>query len=306
MNGGGLAGSVTQRPSVLVLAGVDPSGGAGIAADLQAIAAQGAHALTVVTALTVQDNDRVFAVHPVAPELLLLQAQALIDKIEISAVKIGITGSAANARAIAQLIVQLRQRRPDLPVVLDTVLASGHGDMLSRDDAVQALAPLLPLATLITPNGPEAAALCGPAAGAIAALPSHAATLAPRPEHAGARASVSAPAPAHPDGQAARAHAHARLLLARGCANVLVSGGHEDGDTVVNRWFAADGTQQDWSWPRLHAEFHGSGCTLAAAIAGQLAQRLPLPRALAKAQQYCHDALQHAYAIAPGQLMPRR
>ena len=265
MNGG-----TVQRPAVLVLAGIDPSGGAGLAADLQAIAAQGAHALTVVTALTVQDNDRVFAVHPVAPELLLQQARALIDKIEISAVKIGITGSAANARAIAELIGQLRQRQPGLPVVLDTVLASGHGDMLSRDDAVQALAPLLPLATLITPNGPEAAALCGgPRGGA----------------HAGT-------------------HAHA--LLARGCANVLVSGGHDDGDTVVNRWFSTGGTQQDWRWPRLHAGFHGSGCTLAAAIAGQLAQRLPLVRALAKAQQYCYDTLRHAYAIAPGQLMPRR
>ena len=284
--------SVSQRPAVLVLAGVDPSGGAGIAADLQAIAHQGAHALTVVTALTVQDNDRVFAVHPVAPELLRQQAQALIDKIEISAVKIGIIGSAANARAIAELIAQLRQHQPGLPVVLDTVLASGHGDMLSRDDAVQALAPLLPLATLITPNGPEAAALCG-------TRPLSAAQAIAEGELALADSGTDAPA-------ALRARAHARLLLARGCANVLVSGGHDDGDAVVNRWFGADGAQQDWTWPRLHAEFHGSGCTLAAAIAGQLAQRLPLARALAKAQQYCHDSLQHAYAIAPGQLMPRR
>ena len=262
--------SLAQRPAVLVFAGVDPSGGAGIAADLQAIFHQGAHALTVVTALTVQDNDRVYAVHPVAPELLRQQAQALIDKVSISAVKIGITGSAANARVIAELVGQLCLRQPDLPVVLDTVLASGHGDLLSRDDAVLALAPLLPLATLITPNRPEAAALSG--------LPS-------------AQARVSA---------------QAQALLARGCANVLVTGGHDDGEEVVNRWFAPDGTVQDWRWPRLHAEFHGSGCTLAAAIAGQLAQHLPLARALAKAQQYCADTLQYAYAIAPGQLMPRR
>lgn len=256
------------RPAVLVFAGVDPSGGAGIAADLQAICHQGAHALTVVTALTVQDNDRVYAVHPVAPELLRHQALALIDKVGIGAVKIGITGSAANARVIAELIMQLRSRQPDLPVVLDTVLASGHGDMLSRDDAVQALAPLLPLATLVTPNRPEAAALSG--------LP-------------------GAPAPAQ-----------AQALLEQGCANVLITGGHDDGEDVVNRWYGADGAVQDWRWPRLHAEFHGSGCTLAAAIAGQLAQQVPLPRALAKAQQYCAEALQYAYAIAPGQLMPRR
>src|SRR5471032_15271 len=117
-----------DRVSVLVFAGVDPSGGAGIAADLQAIAAQGAHALTVVTALTAQDNDRVTAVWPVDSETLIRQAQTLIAKIAISAIKIGIPGSAANARAIAALIVQLRERQPDLPVVLDPVLASGHGD----------------------------------------------------------------------------------------------------------------------------------------------------------------------------------
>lgn len=262
--------SVPQRPCVLVFAGVDPSGGAGIAADLQAIYHQGAHALTVVTALTVQDNDRVYAVHPVAPDLLRHQAQALIDKVSIGAVKIGITGSAANARVIAELIGQLRARQPELPVVLDTVLASGHGDMLSRDDAVQALAPLLPLATLITPNRPEAAALSG--------LPS----------------------------AQARVPVQAQALLDQGCANVLVTGGHDDGEDVVNRWYGADGTAQDWRWPRLHAGFHGSGCTLAAAIAGQLAQQVPLSRALAKAQQYCAETLQYAYAIAPGQLMPRR
>ena len=107
------------RPVVLVFAGLDPSGGAGLAADILAIAAQGAHALPVITALTVQDNDRVFAVEPVAPELLRRQAQALIDKMAIHAVKIGIPGSAANAAVIAQLIAQLRLARPDLPVVLN-------------------------------------------------------------------------------------------------------------------------------------------------------------------------------------------
>ena len=127
---------VPMRHTVLVFAGLDPSGGAGLAADIVSIAAQGAHALPVITALTVQDNDRVFGVEAVAPELLRRQAQALIDKMAIHAVKIGIPGSAANAAVIAQLIAQLRLARPGLPVVLDPVLASGHGDVLSRDDAV--------------------------------------------------------------------------------------------------------------------------------------------------------------------------
>ena len=246
-------------PTVLVFAGVDPSGGAGIAADILAISAQGAHALPVVTALTVQDNDRVFSVEAVAPALLRRQAQALIDKLAIDAVKIGIPGSAANAAVIAQLIVQLRRANPDLPVVLDPVLASGHGDVLSRDDAVLALAPLLPVTTIIVPNGPEAAALGG-----------------------------------------------AENLLAQGCAHVLVTGGHGEGEMVVNRWLDADGGQRAWRWPRLPGEFHGSGCTLASAIAARLALGGPMSAVLAGAQAYCHAALARAYAVAPGQLMPQR
>ena len=250
---------VPMRHTVLVFAGLDPSGGAGLAADILAIAAQGAHALPVITALTVQDNDRVFAVEPVAPELLRRQAQALIDKMAIHAVKIGIPGSAANAAVIAQLIAQLRQARPDLPVVLDPVLASGHGDVLSRDDAVLALAPLLPLTTVIVPNGPEALALGG-----------------------------------------------AEKLRAQGCQHVLVTGGHGDGEAVLNRWFDDAGGEREWRWPRLPGEFHGSGCTLASAIAARLALGQALPEALDLAQSYSHVALADAYAIAPGQLMPQR
>ena len=247
------------RPVVLVFSGLDPSGGAGLAADILSIAAQGAHALPVITALTVQDNDRVFGVEAVAPELLRRQAQALIDKVAIHAVKIGIPGSAANAAVIAQLVRQLRQARPDLPVVLDPVLASGHGDVLSRDDAVLALAPLLPLTTVIVPNGPEALALGG-----------------------------------------------TENLRAQGCQHVLVTGGHGDGEAVLNRWFDDAGGEREWRWPRLPGEFHGSGCTLASAIAARLALGQALPEALDLAQSYSHAALAGAYAIAPGQLMPQR
>lgn len=253
-------------PVVLVFAGVDPSGGAGIAADIVAIAAQGAHALPVITALTVQDNNRVHSVHPVEPELVRRQAQALIDSVAIAAVKIGIPGSAANAAEIARLIVQLRQRQPGLPVVLDPVLASGHGDLLCRGDAVQALAPLLPVATVIVPNGPEAASLAG----------------------------------------ASGLDAQAAFLQAQGCRHVLVTGGHGEGETVLNCWYGPDGARHDWHWPRLPGQFHGSGCTLASSVAAQLATGAAMPAALASAQVYCHAALAAAYAIAPGQLMPQR
>ncbi|MFC3109787.1 hydroxymethylpyrimidine/phosphomethylpyrimidine kinase [Undibacterium arcticum] len=265
-----------RRPCVLVFAGADPSGGAGITADIQAIAANGAHPLTVITALTVQDNDRVFAVQPVSAELLRQQAEALIAKIGIAAVKIGIVGNRANAAAIADLIGALRQVNPSLPVVLDPVLASGHGDTLTTDDAVQAIAPLLPLATLITPNLPEAAKLCG------AGLTQQ---------------------------------AQARALLQCGCGNVLIKGGHGSDDIVRNHWYADgvgfDGTNSaksanSWQWRRLPGSFHGSGCTLASAIAARLACGESMADAIAAAQDYCHHALATSYSIADGQRMPDR
>lgn len=255
-----------NRPSVLVFSGSDPSGGAGMQADVQAIAALGAHPLSVVTSLTVQDNDRVYAVHPVPVALLMQQAQVLMEKIEVAAIKIGIVGNRANAEAIAAVIQQLRQTRPDLPVVLDPVLASGHGDALALEDAVGTLAPLMALATLVTPNLPEATVLSG-----------------------GDR----------------RTDSQADALLAQGCQHVLIKGGHAHDDKVVNRWFTA-GEFRSWAWPRLPGAFHGSGCTLASAIAALLANGKPMADAIEDGQAYCHQALEHAYAIADGQMIPSR
>ena len=254
------------RPCVLVFAGLDPSGGAGMQADIEAIGGVGAHALPIITALTVQDNDRVFAVNPVDPAILRHQAQVLADKIPIAAVKIGIVGNRANAAEIADLIRELRQRKPELPVVLDTVLGSGHGYALSDGGPERALAPLISLATLITPNLLEATRLCPDAVGA--------------------------------DEQA-------QHLLSAGSENVLIKGGHGDGSSVTNRWFAK-GIAEAWNWPRLPGEFHGSGCTLASAIAGLLAKGLAMYDALERGQSFCQEALSSSYAIAPGQRMPNR
>lgn len=243
--------------TVLVFSGLDPSGGAGIAADLTAIAAQGAHALPLVTALTVQDQNRVYGVEPVAAALLVRQAEALAAALRIDAVKIGIPGSRANAEAIAAIIGKLRQRDPALPVVLDPVLASGHGDALTVDgggraDALAALAPLLPLVTVLVPNLAEDAAIDSAA-----------------------------------------------------CAHVLVTGGHGSGALVVNRW-RGGGQQREWRWPRLAGEFHGSGCTLAAAIAARLALGETVDTALEAAQRYVQRALAESFAVGPGQRIPRR
>jgi hydroxymethylpyrimidine/phosphomethylpyrimidine kinase len=245
------------RPCVLVCAGLDPSGGAGIQADIEAISAQGAHALPLVTALTVQDNNAVREVVPIDAGILRRQAALLAETMPIRAVKIGIPGSVENAEAIAGIVALLRAIRRDLPVVLDPVLASGRGDSLARGDALGALAPLLAVTTLLVPNLPEAAAL-------------------------GIDGKTPLP-----------------------CPHVLVTGGHGEGADVVNRWLSEAGTRE-WRWPRLRGEFHGSGCTLASSIAARLALGDPMAQALEHGQRWCDRTLAHAYAIAPGQRIPRR
>jgi len=272
------------RPCVLVFSGHDPSGGAGIQADVEAITAQGAHALTVVTSLTVQDNNQVYAVHAVAPEIVLAQAECLIKNFPIAAVKLGIVGSAQNAVLIARIIRRLRGQCPALPVVLDPVLGSGRGQQLSLDDATLALAPLLDVASLITPNLPE-----------VGRLATHGSTVKQQ----------------------------AISLLGGVCRDVLLKGGHGVDEEVCNRWFrlheslsqrvsdaqTVNGFQlseKQWSWPRLVGEFHGSGCTLAAAIAAQLACGQSMEASLFAAQSYTQSCLQQAYSIAPGQLIPQR
>jgi hydroxymethylpyrimidine/phosphomethylpyrimidine kinase len=297
---------------VLVFAGADPSGGAGIAADIQAITALGAHPLPVLTALTVQDNNRVHSVVPVATEIVLQQARALLAAVPVSAIKIGIPGSVENAAAIAQLIVELRAMHraaagaapgwasrlySEPPVVLDPVLRSGHGDALGHGDAALALAPLLPLATLITPNGPEAAAL---ARHARAVTTTAAAVLNHTAGVASAAVLDAVALHAHND-----ALSYAHTLRALGCQHVLVTGGHDEGEQVINRWLGPT-QQQNWHWPRLKGSFHGSGCTLASAIAALLAQGVSMAQALAKGQGYTQRALSASYAIAPGQRIPQR
>lgn len=260
--------STVAPPTVLVFAGSDPSGGAGIQADITAIAALGVHPFSVPTVLTAQDNRTVFQVFPVPAELVRHQAQVLIDRFKIDAVKLGVLGNRANAEVVAELIRTLRQRQPDLPVVLDPVLANSGGDALSLDEPVAALTPLFGLASVITPNRPEAMRLCS--------------------------------------GETDSAR-QASLLLQRGCQQVLLKGGHgTEADLVINRLFDTHGVETQWSWPRLPGEFHGSGCTLAAAISAWLAHGLSMQDAVAAAQSYCQRTLTDSYALADGQRFPNR
>ncbi len=254
-------------PAVLVFAGSDPSGGAGLQADLATLAAAGCHPLSVVTALTAQDTAGVAAIQPVAADWVSRQAQVVLADMAVGAFKIGMVATRANAAAIAAVLTA----HPEVPVVLDPVLASGRGDPLGTGDIATALAELLvPRATVMTPNGPEAR------------------RLAARP------------------GETPSLEACARRLLGRGAKFVLVTGAHEPTAQVVNALYDASGLVRTDRWERLPGEYHGSGCTLASAIAAGLARGLPIAEAVQAAQDFTWQALAHAFRPGAGQSIPDR
>jgi hydroxymethylpyrimidine/phosphomethylpyrimidine kinase len=251
-------------PLVLVFAGNDPTGGAGLTADTEALASQGCHTCPVVTALTVQDSGAVHEFVPVDAALVVAQARAVLEDLPVAAVKIGMLGSIANAQAVHSILADY----PELPVVLDPVLHAGGGGDLAEEEMPDALRTLLiPQATLVTPNRAEARAL---------------APMADTP----------------------KACAHALLDL--GCGWVLVTGADEGGDRVENYLYGEDRHVEVFTQERLHGSFHGSGCTLAGAAAGLLAQGLEPPEAVRKAQDYTWRALQAGGRPGMGQYLPDR
>jgi hydroxymethylpyrimidine/phosphomethylpyrimidine kinase len=250
---------------VLAFAGSDPSGGAGLQADLATLAALDCHPLSVLTAITAQDTAGVTGVLPVASEWVTKQARVALADMPAAAFKIGMVATAENAAAIAAVLDQ----HPGVPVVLDPVLASGRGDPLGSADLAAAIAELLvQRATVLTPNSLEARRL--------AAAPG-----------------------ASLDECAAR-------LVARGARFVLVTGTHEPTAEVVNALYGAGGLVQRDRWERLPGEYHGSGCTLASAIAAGLAHGAAVPEAVRAAQAYTWRALAHAFRPGAGQAIPDR
>jgi len=254
----------TTPPTVLAISGNDPSGGAGIAADIEAILSMGAHAAPVITTLTVQDTRNAWQVEPLDPGLVIDQAEAVLADLDVKAIKLGLLGSVGIARAVAGLLV----RHPGIPVVLDPVLIAGGGAELAEASITTVmLDELMPLATLVTPNSDEAQRLV-PAA----------------PDLAGC----------------------AQAMLAHGARWVLLKGGHEQTTTVVNRLYGPDGDVAHHEWERLPYDFHGSGCTLASALAGLLAHGIAVPAANDRAQRYVQSTLTHALHIGRGQPIPNR
>ena len=263
-----------SMPIVLTFAAADPTGGAGLQADILTLASLGCHPLSVVTAITVQDTTGVEGVLPIDAEWVADQARALLEDMPVAAFKLGMMGSVESIAAIAEVIADY----PDIPVVLDPVLASGRGDQFADEEMIEAMIGLLlPQTTLLTPNSLEARRLAqqiGEAGQDVRSEP----------------------------GLAECAH---RLINA-GCEYVLVTGTHEGTPQVINTLYGSHGAVRTDRWDRLPGSYHGSGCTLASAIAAHLASGADVAEAVMGAQEYTWHTLAAGFRPGMGQFIPDR
>ena len=235
---------------ILIIAGSDSGGGAGIQADIKTVTMLGGHAMTAITAITAQNTLGVHDVLPLPLHMVEAQFRAVVEDIGVDAVKIGMLGTPELVEAVAALLESLPR---EVPVVFDPVMVATSGDALNREGTAQAMRCILPLSALVTPNLPELEALGG--AGAILA---------------------EAPA-------------------------LLIKGGHAEGSAIVDRLLTRDGEAARWEGERIETtSTHGTGCTLASAIATGLGQGLPLPEAIARGRRFVRAALLAAPGLGHG------
>ncbi len=248
-----------MKGRVLIVAGSDSGGGAGIQADIKAVTMLDAFAATAITALTAQNTEGVHGVLPIEPGFIRRQMEVVLDDIGADAIKTGMLHDAAVIDTVAAV---LAERAPETPLVLDPVMIAKGGAPLIQPQAIFALKTrLLPRAAVLTPNLPEAEILCGWPIADVAAM-----------------------------------REAARALLALGCGAVLLKGGHLDGD-LVHDVLATEAGFEEWTSPRIATQHtHGTGCTLASAIAAGLAQGMTVAAAVGRARDY----VQRAIASAPG------
>lgn len=253
----------SQIPVVLVLAGHDPTGGAGIHADIEAIGRRGCHAATVITALTAQNTIRLGRVLPQSPDHFSEQLELVSEDMTLAACKIGVCPSVAIIETIADFL----EGYPGLPVVLDPVLVAGSGGEFLEDEALAALRErLVPLARIMTPNAREA----------------------------------------HQIGNQITLPDAASALLAMGAGAVLITGGDEPDDAVINTLYRQDTEPQAYHYERLPGRFHGSGCTLSSAIAADLARGELLESAVMNGLDYTWHCLREAHEFGREQKHPNR
>ncbi len=263
-------------PVVLTFAATDPSSGAGLQADILALASIGCHPLSVVTGVTVQDTVGVESVMALDADWVNDQARTILEDVQVSAFKLGLLGSIENIAVIAEIMADY----PDVPLLIDPILTSGRGDELANEEMQAAMCDLLiPQATLITPNSLEARRL----AFLDEVDEIHNTSL----EEA------------------------AQKLLDLGCEYVLITGTHERSIDVVNSLYGsneagASGLLKAYHWERLVGSYHGSGCTLTSAIAACLAHGLSMEEAIQEAQEYTWQTLKNAFRPGMGQFIPDR
>ena len=249
------------RGRVLIIAGSDSGGGAGIQADIKTVTALGGYAATAITAITVQNTLGVHGVHPIPPALVEAQARAVLDDLGADTIKTGMLGDVEMVERVAAILDSVR-----VSVVVDPVMVAKGGSNLLAPDAVDAVrALMIPRAAVLTPNAPEAQALSGRPVNTTDDL-----------RRAGER------------------------LLTLGAQAVLMKGGHVEGDTVIDILMTPDG-ETSFEGERLDTRHtHGTGCTLASAVAAGLAQGLSLTEAVARAWAYVHEAMRQAPGFGAG------
>jgi len=252
-----------MKGRVLVVAGSDSGGGAGIQADIKAITALGAYAATAITALTAQNTLGVQAIHPVPAPFLRAQMESVLADIGADIVKTGMLGDAATIEAVCDALAALA---PDVPAVIDPVMVAKGGARLLAEDALAVMKRrLLPRAALITPNLPEAEALTGLAIATPEAM-----------------------------------REAARMLLSLGVPAVLITGGHLPGADLIDMLATENGTEEFTSRRIETRHTHGTGCTIASAIAAGLAQGMSLRDAVLRARAYVRAAILAAPGLGAG------
>ena len=252
-----------QTPIAMTIAGSDSGGGAGIQADLKTFAALGVYGCSAITSLTAQNTKGLQGVFPIAPEFVQAQIQSVLSDINVGAIKTGMLAQADIITAIAETLAQ----HPHIPLVLDPVMVATSGDRLLAEGAIKNLIELLiPKATILTPNLLEAAAL------------------------------LNQPVAKNLDDM----QQQAELLLAMGAQTVLMKGGHSQSTEATDLLLTATGKHL-FSAPRIATKnTHGTGCTLASAIAAGLAKKLSIEDAVAQAKDYLHNALVHSEKLQIG------
>ncbi len=248
-------------PVVMVIGGMDPSGGAGLCADIQTLSAMGCHAAPVVTAITDQDTLAVRNFQPLEASLIEAQIRAVLDDLSPSVVKTGMLVTSE----IISVVSSLLGKHPEIRIIADPVMSSNNDERLSEDSLIEPLKKLLfPIATIITPNLPEARLLAG---------------------------------------DDVAADECAKLLSDGYC---MITGTHAESANVINRYYQRGRKLREWTWPRLEFEYHGSGCTLASAIAAGIAHGQEMELALEQAQQFVVNSLRSGFRPGQGQHMPNR